>query len=145
MGYDVVVGYDGSDASRAAVVWATERARSRGRLHVVYSRPRGKGVDEQAVLATLHIHAGHVLSELDWEFQLLEGRPAQVLLAAARRFDADEIVVGLSSGGRSPSGHDSVSCDLIRAADRPVTVVPACVPGHAAAGLLRPTTEQVRR
>ena len=125
MGFDVVVGYDGSDASRAAVLWAADQARSRGRLHVVYSRPRGKGVDEQAVLATLHIQAAHVLSDLDWEFQILEGRPAQVLLAAARRQDADEIVVGLSSGGRAPSGHDSVSRDLIKAADRPVVVVPA--------------------
>ena len=119
------MGYDGSDVSRAAVCWAAEQARSRGRLYVVYSRPHGKGVDKQAVLATLHIQAGQVLSDLNWEFQILEGRPAQVLLAAAIRHDADEIVVGLSSDGRAPSGHDSVSRDLIRAADRPVVVVPA--------------------
>ena len=58
MGYDVVVGYDGSPRGGARAA----HARSRGRgLDVIYSRPRGKGVDEQAVLATLHIQAGDVL------------------------------------------------------------------------------------
>ena len=71
-----------------------------------------------------------MLSDLDWKFQILEGRPAQVLLAAARCHEADEIVVGLSSDGRAPSGHDSVSRDLIRAADRPVVVVPAAASGQ---------------
>lgn len=120
----VVVGYDGSDVSRAAVSWAAEQARSNGRLYVIYSRPLGKGVDEQAVLANLHIQAGEVLADLDWVFEVLEGNPARVLLAAAHRHDAHEIVVGLSSDGRARSGHDSVSRDLISAADRPVVVVP---------------------
>jgi nucleotide-binding universal stress UspA family protein len=107
------------------VSWAAKHARSDGKLHVIYSRPVGKGVDEEAVLATLHIQAGGALAGLDWDFEVLEGRPAQVLLAAGRRHDADEIVVGLSSDGRTLSSHDSVSRDLIRAADRPVVVVPA--------------------
>lgn len=120
----VVVGYDGSDVSRAAVEWAAEQTRSRGRLHVVYSRPPHRGVDEGAVLATLHLHVGEVLAGLDWDFEILEGRPAPALLTAADRFDAHEIVVGLSSDGRAYNGIDSVARDLIRAADRPVVVVP---------------------
>ena len=92
---------------------------------MIYSRPVGKGVDERAVLATLHVQSGHALAGLDWDFEVLEGRPSRVLLAAARRHGADEIVVGVNSDGQTPSRHDSVSRDLISAADRPVVVVPA--------------------
>ena len=124
----VVVGYDGSDVSRAAVSWAADHLRSQGRLHVVHCRPPGRGVDEAVVLATLHIQTGEVLTGMDWDFEILEGHPARVLLAAAHRHEADEIVVGLSSDGRTASGHDSVARDLIGAAGLPVVVVPAPLP-----------------
>jgi nucleotide-binding universal stress UspA family protein len=120
----VVVGYDGSDVSGAAVAWAGERVGQGGKLVVVYSRPSSDPVDEPALRATLEVHAGPALAAVEWELELPEGDPARQLASMARAHDADELVVGLSTSGRTPLHHDGISQKLLRTVDRPVVIVP---------------------
>jgi nucleotide-binding universal stress UspA family protein len=126
----VVVGYDGSDPARAAVAYAAKRAGRGGRVVVVYasSEPwRGSQSEQDAlrgkVLDVLLVHSGDVLSDVDFELAVVAGRPADAIAAVARRLDADEIAVG--ARGRAPGPPpDSVSEELRRIADRPLTIVP---------------------
>jgi nucleotide-binding universal stress UspA family protein len=59
------------------------------------------------------------------EAELIEGSPAEALLAAADARDATEIVVGSRGSGRSWTPIGSVSRQVLTSADRPVVVVPS--------------------
>ena len=54
----------------------------------------------------------------------LDGPPAEALLTAARKHDADAIAVGSRGIGARPPPPGSVSAELLASADRPVLVVP---------------------
>jgi nucleotide-binding universal stress UspA family protein len=129
-----VVGYDGSDAARAALDYAI--ARAAGRLTVVYAYDApssflGAPYFGEA-LTDSQLRGREVLDELqgsdelgaDLEFDLAEGPPAEAIVRAAAVRDADEIVVGSRGLGRFRGAFGSVSHALLHEADRPLVVVP---------------------
>jgi nucleotide-binding universal stress UspA family protein len=142
----ILVGVDGSAASRAALEWAVEEARLRNaRLHVVhtwtlpvsaYAAPVGAVLDgevldgvrdaaEQLVSAVLDdVDAGGV--EVDRS--VVEGSPAASLLEAAE--NADLLVVGSRGrGGFAGLLLGSVSQQCAQHAPCPVVIVRAPAAG----------------
>jgi nucleotide-binding universal stress UspA family protein len=130
-----VVGYDGSDAARAALRYAGRR--SPGRLLVVYAYDAPAGFlgsphyDE--ALVDSQTRGREILDQLEdddgldsrIEPSLAEGPPADALLRAAAARDATEIGVGSRGLGRFRGAFGSVSHGLLYEADRPVVVVPS--------------------
>jgi nucleotide-binding universal stress UspA family protein len=138
-GRRVVVGYDGSPASGAALERAVDAAGDDGVVFVVYAyqRPRGwfGAAHDQARLdsvlagaaAKLHALCGQTGGPLDrvaWEPEIIAGDPAQAIAAVAAARHAHEIVVGSRRFGLTRALLGSVAQDLIRIADVPVTVIP---------------------
>lgn len=135
----IVVGYDGSEAARRAVSYAAMRAGKRGKVWVVhcYGPPpdwlgtpnyqrlledhqaRGK-----AILDALILEGGDDLVDVDYELELVDGKPAEAVTNVARIRDADEIVLGSRGFGRVRAALGSVSQETLHEADRPVVVVP---------------------
>lgn len=120
----LVVGLDGSEASRRAMAWAAMLANALGaRLVAVHAVGllEGAGLapdfDPAPVLAEL---GAHPVAEAVAE----PGPPDQVLLRAAERYDADLIVVGHRGIGGSRRVLGSTSEEVLAAAHRPVVVVP---------------------
>jgi nucleotide-binding universal stress UspA family protein len=137
----VVVGYDGTDPARAALAYAARRAGRDGKVIVVYAAGSpeaggGRGGDHAPtkdvlrgyILDTLLTHAGDVLHGTDFELAIVAGRPAQALARIASERQADEIAVGGPGTGSAQAPAHSVSRELLRTADRPVTVIPDVVP-----------------
>ena len=129
-----VVGYDGSEAARAALEHAIARARGPITVVTAYDAPssflgkpyygralRDSQLRGQELLDQLA--AGDALPE-GTEFDLLEGPPAEAIVSAALARDAAEIVVGTRGLGRFRGAFGSVSHALLHEADRPVVVVP---------------------
>lgn len=137
----VVAGFDGSPTARQAVRYAADRARG-GRLVVVHAReaapphiaPRWKELLDhehiekgEAVLESILREGDLDLGNVALETRLVPGRPAEAIIAVARDVGADMIVAG--SHGYSPISSilGSVSRDLVRTSDIPVTIIPpAC-------------------
>ena len=132
----IVVGYDGSEASRRAVEIAAERAGPRGTVvpvHVTAAASSWLGTPYyQRVVEEIRREGETLLAqteELDTgqatiEPDLIEGDPAEVLLRVADVRDAREIVVGSRGLGRFRSLLGSVSHALIERSKRPVVIVP---------------------
>ena len=134
----VVAGFDGSPASRAAVSLAVERAKPDGRVVVVHAFEAPDtwygGPNYQALLDSALGHAqellAHVaeqvpgLATLDWDTEVLAGRPATALASVAKVERASEIVIGTRGVGRARALLGSVAHDLIHRARCPVTVIP---------------------
>ena len=132
----IVVGYDGSHESRAALAVAAARAGEGGTVvAVVAAEPASDWLDtayyDSAVKSrqewTQRIFGELSSIELDnvtVEAELADGPAAQALADVARLHDAREIVVGSRGlrGIRAALG--SVSQRLLQMADRPVVVVP---------------------
>src|SRR4051794_13958330 len=134
----IVVGYDGSRTSRAAVDHAARQAGRRGKVYVVHSygppadwlgfpnyrrvlndhRARG-----EAILDALTMNDDPLL-ETNFETELLDSPPAQAITDVAATRDADEIVIGSRGLGRVRGALGSVSRDVIHRATVPVLVVP---------------------
>lgn len=144
----IVVGYDGSEAARQAVSYAANRAGQRGKVWIVhcYGPPpdwlgapnyqrllddhqaRGK-----AILDALMLEGGDALVDVDYELELVDGKPAEAVAKVAQVRDADEIVLGSRGFGRLRSALGSVSQELLHLADRPVVVIPhQAAAAHAA-------------
>ena len=134
----IVVGYDGSAPAREAIRHAVKLANG-GRVVVVhaYDAPppqlsaRWREMLEhdhaeraQAVLDAIVLEDNGEITEAQWETRLEPGRPAEAICAVAREVDADTIVVGSHGYGAMNALLGSVSHDLLRIADRPVTVIP---------------------
>ncbi len=139
-GPTIVVGYDGSQVSRAAVEVAARRAGSDGRVIVVHAydlppdflgTPRygelltERQVNGRAILDALSLDSGGESSGVEFETDLVGGAPAETIAAVASARDADEIVIGARGLGRVRTLLGSVSLEVLHRADRPVTVVPA--------------------
>jgi nucleotide-binding universal stress UspA family protein len=134
----VVAGFDGSPASRAAVSLAVERAQPDGRVVVVHAFEAPDtwygGPNHQTLLDSALGHAqeliAHVaeqvpdLATLDWDTEVLAGRPATALASVAHVERASEIVIGTRGVGRARALLGSVAHDLIHRARCPVTVIP---------------------
>jgi nucleotide-binding universal stress UspA family protein len=138
----IVVGYDGSPASRAAVDHAARQAGPDGKVYLVHSyglppewlgypyyqhvlddhRSRG-----EAMLKALPMTDDPLLGT-NFETELLGGPPADAIRKVAEARGADEIVIGsrgLSNHVYSALG--SVSHDVLHRATMPVVVMPHLV------------------
>jgi nucleotide-binding universal stress UspA family protein len=147
-GPTIVVGYDGSPPSRAAVSWAVRRAGVSGRLILVNAgRRRGGLLDRPSfeVWVRDRLAFGHALIDelvlerddvagANIEVEVVDDFPVPVLLEAARKYDADEIVIGTRHRGRFAALHGSVARELLNEADRPVVLVPPYGLAQAARG-----------
>jgi nucleotide-binding universal stress UspA family protein len=138
----IVVGVDGSDASKDALRWAVEDARARGAevvaLHA-YEVPvpapdaaPASPVDLPALVAEVHEDAQQLVTKVVDEVVgnsvsvdvapiAVEDAPAKALLDAAR--DADLLVVGSHGHGLSGLFLGSVSLDCAQHAACPVVIV----------------------
>jgi nucleotide-binding universal stress UspA family protein len=134
----IVVGYDGSNASQAALLFAARQAGPDGRVMIVHAfelppdmlgwpnydrlvaerRRRG-----EQLLASLPL-TGDDLIGPEYETELIGGPPAEMIAKVARARHADEIVVGARGQGRLRALLGSVSVELLHIADRPVVVIP---------------------
>ncbi len=133
----VVVGYDGSDEAERALSCALDHAGPRGRVIVVNAtRRQPDALARPSVEPLLHdrLREGHALVDLvflersdvfdtDVDCEVIEDVPAAALLDAARRHDADEIVVGHRDRSRLRALSGSTAHTLIQANDRPAIVV----------------------
>ena len=137
----IVVGVDGSDASKDALRWAVEDARARGAeviaLHayaVPVSAPDASPaspVDLPALVADTHARAQQLAAEIVDEVVgnavsvdvapiAVEDEPAKALVDASR--DADLIVVGSHGHGLSGLFLGSVSLECAQHAACPVVI-----------------------
>lgn len=139
----IIVGFDGSEHSRAALKWAIDEARQRhGQLHLVTAWNKPPMAWYPAVLETA---AGEIAAEdspqqtaralqdealksaeqagITASGQLTETHsPASAILNAAR--DADLVVVGSRGHGGFPGLHlGSVSTQVVNHAPCPVLVI----------------------
>jgi nucleotide-binding universal stress UspA family protein len=137
----VVVGYDGSDAARAALEHAASRAGGDGVVVVVhaYGPPADwLGRPEYQRVLDQHLGRGEALLDsipvvegVNYDTDLIAGEPAEAIVNVAKVRDADEIVIGSHGYGRFRSILGSVSHEVLHTADRPVVVVPqAAVTGQ---------------
>ena len=149
-GSRIVVGYDGSEASRRALEEAARRTGPAGQLYVVHcfhapaerygaADISRKMVEEetraQAVLDGLAANLPPGLSDVRWETELLAGPAADAIVRVASVRDADEILIGSRGAGRARALLGSVAHDVLHQADRPVVVIPErAVKPAAAAG-----------
>ena len=134
----IVVGYDGSAPAKQAVRHAVSLAQG-GRIVLVhaYDAPPPTLTDRwrellehdhveraQSVLDAILLEGNDELAGAQWEGRLAPGKPAEAILAVAKEIDADAIVVGSHGYGALNALLGSVSHDLLRIADRPVTIIP---------------------
>jgi nucleotide-binding universal stress UspA family protein len=137
----IVVGYDGSDTSRAALAFAGRQAGPDGQVFIVHAYelpPEFLGspyyqqmlserrANAEALLRALPISGDEERSP-HFEIELIGGSPAESIATVARARNADEIVIGARGVGRMHSLLGSVSHELLHIADRPVVVIPASV------------------
>jgi nucleotide-binding universal stress UspA family protein len=130
----VVVGYDGSGASRRALDYAADRAGHNGRIIVVHVAGPGRhwfGAPSFQPASDDYQSAARALIEhlelpygVRCETIVCDGSPPAVLEQVAAEHVADEIAVGRhgSDPRRGPLG--SVPRALIETARRPVVVIP---------------------
>jgi nucleotide-binding universal stress UspA family protein len=138
-GRRIVVGYDGSPASRAALAHAAERAGADGRVFIVhaYSLPAdwlGMPNYQQLLDAALdraqeridqvEHECGADLAGVEWETEVIGDAPARAIASVAATRGGDEIVVGTRGFGRARALLGSVAHELIHLADCPITVIP---------------------
>jgi nucleotide-binding universal stress UspA family protein len=129
----VVVGYDGSEASHAALDYAARRSCEGGRIVAVHAfQPVPDWLGSPNYQQALDAYQGHgreLLRSLkesrELETSLLEGPPARAIVAAADARDADEIVLGSRGFGAVRGVLGSVSHAVLHEADRVVVVIPA--------------------
>ncbi|ASW54969.1 universal stress protein [Plantactinospora sp. KBS50] len=146
--YLIVVGVDGSGGGRRALEWAVREAANRGGTVQAVASWRWDGIESDFVtVGTAAQERNRTVQMLDREIgeltravaapvpvasEVVEGRAAEVLAAAAR--DADLLVLG--SHGHSRFRHTvlgSVSEECVRKATCPVVVIPVPVPARSAA------------
>ena len=133
----IIVGYDGSEAARAAVAYAARQASDAGRVVAVHAFQRVPDrlgfpsyqhvLDASQADGRRHLEAleDEWSAEAQLETSLLEGPAARAVLSAADAREADEIVVGSRGFGPIRGALGSVSHALLRDADRVVVVIPA--------------------
>ncbi|MEJ3747024.1 universal stress protein [Actinomycetes bacterium KLBMP 9797] len=150
--YQIVVGVDGSDGGRRALLWAVREAAARGGTVQAVTAWHWDGFEEippgamnpaeakaraeRMLTRELETLPMHERTGLPIALEAVEGRPAAALTAAAG--DADLLVLGSHGHGRiRHSMLGSVSEECVRKAVCPVVVVP--VP-HAAPQAATPAT-----
>jgi nucleotide-binding universal stress UspA family protein len=138
----IVVGYDGSPTSRAAVDHAALQAGPKGTVYLVHSYglpPDWLGFPNYQRVLDDHRSRGEVMLETlptddgphhatNFESELLGGPPAEAIINVAAARDADEIVIGSRGLSRVRSALGSVSHDVLHQATVPVVVMPHVPP-----------------
>lgn len=134
----IVVGYDGSPTSRAAVDHAARQAGKQGKLYVVHAYAPAadwlgfpnyqRVLDDhlargQATLDALMLTDDPLL-DTNFETELLDRPPAEAITQVAETRGADEIVIGSRGLGRVRSALGSVSQEVLHRAQVPVVVIP---------------------
>ena len=142
----IVVGYDGSPSSCAALKLAVDRVGT-GKIFLVhgYDAPADfwGGEHYDAVLQA-HLRRGEKLlagasevetrlADVDHEFELIASQPAEVLAAVADTRGAAEIIVGTRGFGPIRGMLGSVAHALLHEAKCPVTAIPDAALAHLAA------------
>lgn len=134
----IVVGYDGSETSRAAVDHAARQAGKKGKVYVVHAYgppPDWFGFPNYQRVLDDHLARGEaVLDSLlltddpllatDFETELLDSPPAEAITKVADARGADEIVIGSRGLGRVRTALGSVSHEVLHRANVPVVVIP---------------------
>jgi nucleotide-binding universal stress UspA family protein len=135
----IVVGYDGSTASRAAVAQAAHRAGEQGEVYIVHAYslpndwlgiPNYQGLLDielnraEELMGRLEEESGGDLSGTNWETEVVGAAPAKAIADVAAARDADEIILGTRGHGRARALLGSVAHELIHLAACPVTVIP---------------------
>ena len=138
----LVVGYDGSEESRGAVLYAVRRLGGCGTLVMVHAAgalPDWPGAEQaRETLEAAAAKAEEMLTaaqegapspaDVEVVTELAHDEPAQALARIAEERGANEIVVGSRGFGGARASLGSVSHELISLADRPVVVIP--IRGH---------------
>jgi nucleotide-binding universal stress UspA family protein len=144
----VAVGYDGSEAARAAVDLALERVAPDGHLIVVHAYEVPLGYYGAQYYGEMLEHAAeqakHLMAELRatldvpdgiiFEEDIVSGIPADALCRAAETHGADEIILGSRGLGRFRAMLGSVAHEVLHKATCPVTVIPERMFAKGSAG-----------
>jgi nucleotide-binding universal stress UspA family protein len=132
----LVLGYDRTDAARAALSWATRELEPSGTLVIVHaSRPLHAppsplaNAEERhrlarAELDELLLEAGDPVIDLDVRMEISDEDPVRALVDAAARHRADGIVVGCEQHSRLHKALGTVTSELLQSSPVPVTAVP---------------------
>jgi nucleotide-binding universal stress UspA family protein len=131
----IVVGYDGSPASRAGLARAAECAGEDGKVYVVhaYTLPHDWiGTPDYQLLFDVVLDRAQAcvkpldddLQGINWEAEVIADRPATAIAGVAAARKADEIIIGTRGYGRARALLGSVAHELIHLAECPVTVIP---------------------
>jgi nucleotide-binding universal stress UspA family protein len=134
----VVIGYDGSPASRAAVAHAARYVAAGGCLYIVHAYRAPSDYLGTQYYQELLDHVAQQARELierlpgeidalagvEWHAEVLTGVPALAIANVAAARGADEIVVGSRGHGLARALLGSTSHELIHLATCPVTVIP---------------------
>jgi nucleotide-binding universal stress UspA family protein len=140
----IVVGYDGSSESQAALATAAARVGKGGTVVAVHAAGAAWWLERPhhgRVVEMRREHAARILDELSSleladvkvETELVDGPAAEALTEVAKRRDAEEIVVGSRRLGWLHAMLGSVSRRVLQLADRPVVVVSRMSRGSSAA------------
>ncbi len=134
----VVVGFDGSPASHAALARAIELVGASGKLYLVHAWDvpqawRGRGTYQpyvnrmlstaEAVLEDAE-RAHPQLAGIRWERELVGAPTATAIADVAEVRGADQIIIGTRGFGRVRALLGSVAHEVIHLATCPVTVIP---------------------
>ena len=130
----VVVSYDGSPASLAALECAADRVRPGGRVVVVhcYDAPATslhkpqyeRRLEEERERGEALLAELPVLDDVEVETELLSGPPARLVVNVANERGAREILLGTRGLSRGRALLGSVAHEVIHLAECPVTVIP---------------------
>jgi hypothetical protein len=83
-----------------------------------------RGADAGRAAPRRHRVRGAGLADVDYELELIAGRPADVIATVATTRDADEIIIGTRGFGPLRGLLGSVAHALLHQAKCPVTVIP---------------------
>jgi nucleotide-binding universal stress UspA family protein len=135
----LVVGYDDTDSSRAAVSWAAAQLPEDGRLVIVYAcRPLHAPPDPlstakerralgRAVIDELMLSGEDALHDVEVHAEISDADPVSALLEAAHTHDAGAIVLGNERRSRLHRALGTATTELLLRSPVPVTTVPHAV------------------
>lgn len=142
----LVVGYDDTDSSRAAVSWAAAQLPADGRLVIVYAcRPLHAPPDPlssagerralgQALIDELMLVGEDALHDVEVHAEISDSDPVSALMEAARSHGASAIVLGNERRSRLHRALGTVTTELLMRSRVPVTTVPFDAPDESPQG-----------
>lgn len=133
----LVLGYDRSDSSRAAALWAAGQLQGGGKLVIVHSsrplhaQPSPLSTAEErreygrALIDELLMDDAEPLIDVEVQAELSERDPVSALIDAAERHGAEGIVLGHERHSPLHRALGTVSIELLNSSPVPVISVPA--------------------